>query len=297
MDALHDLIFGTGVAVKQCQSVSHSNNINLLIARTTGDVDPSLTGVMDATPTTTVSSYDVAGLIGTFGATTGASVSSGTVTIPFSRRASGSTFAGSTSHFTVTGANAFGYPTSYTASQGQAASGTVDIMFFSSNGLAIPLSSATGASLSANAFSASYTIGPAKINGTQVSQITGATVNTGINVRAEIYDGNVYPLLANCVIDQRDPTIELTTALFDEIDTYGPMFATNDSQDVVVYFRKLSDGSTRVADATAEHIAFTLSDGIITVDQFSGQDNQDGSATIKITGKSLAVSATSAISV
>ena len=297
MDALHDLIFGSGTAIKQCQSVDHNNNIQLLIGRDSGDTDPAFTGVMQATPTTSVSSFDVAGLISTFGATTGASVSSGTVTIPFSRRASGSTFAGTSSHFTMTGANAIGYATSYTASQGQAASGNVEIMFCSSDGLAAPLSSATGATLSANAFNAQYTLGPATVDGTEVAQITAATVNTGINMRTEIYSGNSYPLLANCIIETRDPVIELTIANFDEIDTYGPMFITNDSQDVVVYFRKMADGSTRVSDATAEHIAFTLSDGIITVENFSGQDTQDGSATLRITGNSLAASATSAISI
>jgi len=293
MDALHDVIFGSGVAIKQCQSVDHSNNISLLIGRDSGDVDPAFTGVMEAEPSTSISSYDVAGVVGIFGVV-GASVSSGTVTLPFSRRAAGSTFAGTTSHFTVTGANAFGYPTSYTASQGQDASANVDIMFLSTNGLAAPLSSATGATLSANAYNVAYSLGPATIDGTQVNEITSITVNPGLTVETRKYDGSVYPTV--CVITQRNPTIELTVAKFDEIDTYGPMFVTNDSIDAVAYFRKCVDGSTRVADATAEHIAFTLSDGITTVERFGAQDTSDGSATIRITGKSLTVSATSAIS-
>lgn len=293
MDALHDVIFGSGVAIKQCQSLDHSNNINLLIGRNSGDVDPAFTAVMEAEPTATISSYDVAGMVGIFGVA-GASVSSGTVTLPFSRRAAGSTFAGTLSHFTVTGANAFGYPTSYTATQGQDATCTADIMFLSTTGLAAPISSATGATLSSNAYNVAYTLGPATIDGTEVAQITGITVNPGLTVETRKYGGAVYPTL--CVITQRNPTIELTVANFDEIDTYGPMWATNDSIDAVAYFRKCADGSTRVADATAEHVAFTLSDGITTIDRFGAQDTSDGSATIRITGKTLSVSATSAIS-
>lgn len=299
MDALHDVIFGSGVAIKQCQSVDHSNNFNLLIGRDSGDVDPALTGIMEAEPTTTIASLDVAGMIGIFGVTTGASVSSGTVTIPFNRRAAGSTFAGSTSHFTMTGANAYGYPTAYSASQGQEATATADIMFLSTNGLAAPLSSATGATLSANAYNAAYTLGPAKYGSgasfTQFGEVTAATVNPGLTVETRRYDGSAYPTV--CVITQRNPTIELSIADFDEIDTHGPLSLSNDTLDVVVYFRKMADGSTRVSDATAEHIAFTLSDGIRTIEQVSGQDTQDGTARILITGKSLAVSATSAISI
>jgi len=293
MDALHDLIFGSGVAIKQCQAVDHSNNFTLLIGRDSGDVDPAFTGVMEAEPTTTVTSLDVAGMVGIFGVA-GASVSAGTVTIPMTRRAAGSTFAGTSSHFTMTGANAFGYPTTYSAQQGQDATAAADIMFLSTNGLAAPLSSATGATLSANAYNVAYTLGPATIDGTEVPEITGITVNPGLTVETRKYSGSVYPTV--CVITQRNPTIELTVADFDEIDTYGPMFVTNDSIDAVAYFRKCADGSTRVADATEEHIAFTLSDGITTVESFSGQDTSDGSAVIRITGKTLTVSATSAIS-
>lgn len=294
MDALHDLIFGSGVAIKQCQAVDHSNNFTLVIGRDSGDVDPALIGVMEAEPTTTVTSLDVAGVLGIFGVTTGASVSAGTVTIPMTKRAAGSTFAGTSSHFTMTGANAFGYMTSCSAQQGQDAQAQFDIMHLSTNGQAAPLSSATGATLSANAYNAQYTLGPAKIDGTEVPEITGITVNTGLTVETRRYGGAVYPTV--CVITQRNPSIDLTVADFDEVDTYGPLFVTNDSIDAVAYFRKCADGSTRVADATEEHIAFTLSDGITTVENFSGQDTSDGSATIRITGKSLAVSTTSAIS-
>jgi len=296
MDALHDLIFGSGTAIKQCQSVDHNNNITLLIGRNSGGTDPAETAVESAKPSSSVASYDVAGLISTFGVTTGALVTSGTVTVPWNRRSAGSTFAGDSSHFTMSGANATGYTTTFSASQGQAATGNAEIMFFSTDGKASPLSTATGATLSANAFNAQYTLGPATIDGTEVTQITAATVNTGINMRSELYSGGVYPIQDNCVIETRDPVIELTFANFDQIDTYGPLFITNDSKDVVVYFRKLADGSTRVSDATGAHIAFTLSDGIITIENFSGQDTQDGSVTMRITGKSLAASATSAIS-
>lgn len=293
MEVLHDVLFGAAVPIKQCQTVSHSNNVNPYIGRNAGGSAPAFVGVMSAEPTATVTSYDVAGLVGIFGVTV-ASVSAGTVTLPFRKRADGSTYAGTLSHFTMTGANAHGFPTSYTATQDSPASGTVEIKFMSTTGLAAPLTSATGATLGAQAFNTMYTLGPAGVNGTQVPEITGITVNPGITYEVRMFNGSPYP--EKCVIITTDPTIELTFADFDAIDTYGPMFTSNDSQDVTAYFRKMDDGSTRVADATAEHIKFTLSDGLNIVQDFSASDTGDGSATLMIHGKSLAVTATSAIS-
>ena len=294
MEVLQDVIFGVGTTIKQCQNVSMSNNIDLYIGRDSGDVDPALTAVMKAEPRATIASMDIPGLISTFGVTAGATVTAGTVSLPFQKRADGSTFAGILSHFTVTGANAYGFVSQFSATQDGNATGTAEIGFKSTTGLASPLTSATGQTLSASTYDSAYTLGPAKIDGTQVPEITGITVTTGLTVEAKYFDGSAFP--KKYAITSRDPVIELTVADFDSIDTYGPLSITNNSQDVVAYFRKLSDGSTRVADATAEHVAFTLSNGIITVEEYSAQDQSDGSATIKITGKALAASSTSAIS-
>ena len=293
MEVVHDLIFGAGVPIKQCQTVSHSNNANPYVGRNSGGAAPAFVGLMSAEPTATFTTMDVAGFVGIFGVA-GASVTSGTVTIPYRKRTSGSTYAGTLSHFTMTGANAFGYPTSFTASQDQAASATAEIKFLSTTGLAAPLTTATGATLAAQSYNVSYTLGPAGINGTQVPEITAITVNPGLQVEVRMFNGSPYP--ESCYVIQTDPTIELTFADFDSIDTYGPIFASNDGNDVTAFFRKMDDGSTRVADATAEHIKFTLSDGLITIPDFSASDTSDGSGTILITGKTLAVTATSAIS-
>lgn len=299
MEVLQDVIFGAGTTIKQCQGVSHSNEVNLLIGRDSGDVDPALTAVLEAGPTTTATSFDVAGFIGVFGVTAGALVEAGTVSLPFQKRANGSTFAGASSHFTMTGTNAYGYPTQYTATQGGEATATADIMFLSTDGETAPLSSATGTSLSASTYNAAYSLGPAKIGSgmsfTQLPEVTGVTVAPGLQVEVRRFNGNPYPEKA--VIVQRNPTIEITVADLDSIDDYGPMFSSNDNNDAVVYFRKALDGSARVSNATAQHIAFTLSGGIVTVQDFSAQDTSDGSATLLVTGKSLAVSATSAISI
>lgn len=294
MDGLYDAIFGAGVPISQCQSTSLSNNVELLIGRDTGDVDPALTAVMKAEPTASIVTYDVAGFISIFGVG-GASVSSGTVSLPYRKRAAGSTFAGTLSHFILTGANAFGYATSFSASQDGEATASADVKFLSTTGEANPLASAVSQTLSAQSYNAAYTLGPAKIGASQVPEVTAMTINPGLQVEAKFYNGGTFPI--SCVIVQRNPTIELTVADFDAFNTHGPMFSDNDSQDVVGYFRKMAPGSTRVADATAQHCAFTLTDGIITVPDFSAQDTSDGSGTILITGKSLAVSATSAISV
>lgn len=293
MEVLHDVIFGAGTAIKQCQTVSHTNNIEKYIGRNSGGASPEEVVVVSAEPTATVATFDIAGFVGIFGVA-GAAVSSGTVTLPFRKRANGSTYAGATSHFTMTGANAFGYPTSFTATQDSAATATAEIKFLSSDGKTNPLSSATGATLGAQAYNVSYTLGPAGVNGTQIPEVTGITVNPGRIVQVKRFNG--FPYATTCEVVTIDPTIEITFADFDAIDTYGPMFSSNIGNDVTSFFRKMADGSTRVADATAEHILFTLSGGICEISDFSASDTSDGSATLMVTGESLTVSATSAIS-
>lgn len=293
MDVLHDLIFGAGTAVKQCQTVTYTSNTETYTGRNSGGASPAEIVVMSAQPTTSVTTTDIAGFSAIFG-TLGANVTSGTVTVPMRKRANGSTYAGTSSHFTMTGANAYGFPTSYSATQGSAATATAQINYHSTTGLAAPLAAAVDATLAAQSYNVSYTLGPAGVDGTQVPEITAITINPGLTVEVRLYNGSSYP--EKSVIISIDPTMELTFADMDSVEEYGPIFTSNVGNDVTAFFRKMADGSTRVADATEEHMLFTLSGGVVVVDEFSGNDTSDASGTIMVKGESLTVSATSAIS-
>ena len=64
-----------------------------------------------------------------------------------------------------------------------------------------------------------------------------------------------------------------------------------------MFFRKGLDGSTFVPEATAEHIKFTLTGGLTKVQNVSAQGQDDGTASLMLSGKTIAVSTASAIAI
>ena len=68
----------------------------------------------------------------------------------------------------------------------------------------------------------------------------------------------------------RQPSITIRTAEALALNTFGLAGTAQGVTDSVVYFRKKDEGGTVVANATEEHISFTVDEGIITVDDVTG---------------------------
>ncbi|MBE3070341.1 MAG: hypothetical protein IMZ66_08905, partial [Planctomycetes bacterium] len=96
-------------------------------------------------------------------------------------------------------------------------------------------------------------LGKVMLNATQLSGITGVSIDFGIDVFAEAKDGDLYPSFAS--IRRIQPTITLATLHAEQVEqivthTLDYYAATQ----VVIYARKRAEGGLFVADATAEHI-------------------------------------------
>lgn len=114
-----------------------------------------------------------------------------------------------------------------------------------------------------------HTLGPININGTTVTGIQSMSVDFGNAVRTLRGDGQEWPTF---VYSQAiAPTIRFRTLDVDLLRSLitidGVPQSTTDS---VVFLRKLAEGGTRVPDGTAEHISFTIDEGMISAEAVNG---------------------------
>ncbi|MCA9013701.1 MAG: hypothetical protein KDA77_00085 [Planctomycetaceae bacterium] len=290
--AVHDAIIGLST-ISQCQQTTLEANVEEMIHSMSGAVDASHVSVKKAEPKAPLASFDLAGLLTALPITTGLKVASGTIALPYKKRAAEGVFA-SASDLIIAGTNGLAVPLSVSASQGDdGAVANAEIWFKSTDGLAIPVTISTGQTAASQSFSAVYALGPAAVNSTQVPKIVRTTVTFGLEVTPHYYDGGVYPVLFT--INQRRPMFEFEFEDFDTLATVGPLFSG--ITDAEVFYRKALDASTYVPDASLAHIKFTLTGGLTAVQDASAQEQQDGKASVKLTGKTIAVSLASAIAI
>lgn len=289
-DVAYDAVLG-GLTLRQVRRSGVSPGIQLIAARASGAVAPSAFYVDQADARATFESMDVAGVIGGLSMQTGLFVSGGTLVIPWNRRANGGTFAGTLSHFTVSAATGLVIPKQFSAQQnGGGAVASLEVAFLSSDGLTSPIASNVNQTLAAQAYNVLYDLGPLSVNSVQVPRITGVTVNPGLTVAVRRYDGAVWPTEIH--IERQDPTIDITFEDFDTLNSYLNGAAITA---VAAYFRKRAPGSTYVAAGTAQHVKFSFTAGMVTAEDVSAEQQNAGQATLRLTGASLAASATQAI--
>jgi len=164
----------------------------------------------------------------------------------------------------ATMATGFCIPQSLTASQGGVAELTCQVIGYS-DGATAPIIFGSGAQPAA-ATAEAFTIGPVNINGTAYD-CESVTVDFGIQVNVDSSSGDVYPTAVSVM--SRAPTIRLSCKENDAWTALGLTGLAQDTTDSTVYFRKLAANGTRTAEATAEHIKFTIDDGLISIDTSS----------------------------
>jgi hypothetical protein len=126
-----------------------------------------------------------------------------------------------------------------------------------------------------------YVCGPVVINGTTLEAVQEITIDFGIQETFVSGDGEVYPTFA--AIMSRRPIITVRTLDVESLSTFGLSGVAQGATDSVVYLRKVSEGGTRVADGTGEHISFTVDEGRIAVQTIPASDGEPAMAEVKIT--------------
>ena len=290
-----DAILGASV-LKQVTNSSHRTGAAVRSAKTSGAATISeIYGVRqeDVTTLTTGDCDTLLDLNSNNFISQGLSVLSGTVTVPFKNRANGGLFEGATAHSQITGANALIIPTGIEASQDseQGATATCEIHWLSTDGHTQAVTGSAGNSLASEAFTVEFGLGIADINGTDLDTLTGIRVNPGISVVKQSANGGIWPRKAS--IQMVEPTIDVTVHDIDEVITLTDGFTNLTSFEC--YLRRRSDGGTYVANGTATHIKLSFAAGIAHAETIDAPESGNGSVTIRLYGKALAASTTSAI--
>jgi hypothetical protein len=191
----------------------------------------------------------------------------------FQRIAHGGTRTGSSTSQKLTAAKGILVPTSIDATDGAIAAINYESAVTSADGTTAPLTIGTGATLPAHtATDQVYTVGPASINGTAIEGVQSIRISFGLQLIVKGGDGHAYPTFAGIV--RRQPTISIRSHDLSYLAS-SSYYAAQGSTDSLVYLRKVAKNGIRVADATAEHLKFSVDDGLVTVRPFGGQDGAE----------------------
>jgi len=121
-----------------------------------------------------------------------------------------------------------------------------------------------------------YYRGPVEINGSAIDGIQGIAYDPGL--RLVVKGDDLYPSFVS--IYEVIPRFTFTPADAGVLYDYGFTGTPQNATDSLVYFRKGSEGGTRTADATEEHIKFTIDEGMIWTASVAGTHGQPSVPTL-----------------
>lgn len=238
-----------------------SNELQLGAEGHDGLVEPrygtNIPPILEGKPMINIRSKDVYSILNACGIS-GLAISG--VTLYWYATANKGTRASGSSHGKLTNSNAYAVVGSLNAQHNQKVIAELGIHPLSSDGLTHPLTGSTGQALSGSLASFSeYTLGPFyyKPSGGSTINIPAQSwaYEPGVTVTSENDDGLPYPDQA--YMDFRAPVFRVQSHDMQKLLTTGMLGGGGGT--ATFFLRKLSPtGGTRVADATAEHIKFTV---------------------------------------
>lgn len=234
--------------------------------RSAADTHPTVAALMYQEPTIDLETFDVKGMLDIAGVDP--LVSTGT-TLYFAKM-DGPTVASGSVHLSIAANDPLVALSRISTSQGQVASATYGVHPIYQDAT-VPLTFSNSAALpTAESLNALFTIGPVEFNSVTFES-TQWTYDTGLTITKESSKGDVYPTVA--AVTKREPVFSGDVL---DVDDSVVMFGLTEAN-AEVWLRKLDEGGTRVAEATAEHIQFLL----VAALSFGNQKSGDWGATAK----------------
>ena len=288
----------SGGLIDGCRSNEIDEAITTIVEGTDGKVDPEFAAIMNAEPNIGFETRAIATGLGIAGISGLGYVSA--LTAYLQALTQGGTRAGTGSHFTVASAAGLLIPRTLTAQQNSPAMLSLMAYCRSSDGLTHPWTITGAQDLGGSPVTDElFTLGPCNLAGSLLTEIVDVSVDFGITITSDpSTNGLPYPTFY--AILERKPTIRIRTKDGDALDDFGPGGLAIDAS-VDIYFRKIAEGGTRIANATASHIKISVDEGIIHVGTWTGEHAESGGVEINIvptydgTNAILAISTGSAI--
>ena len=284
-----DAILGAST-IRQITQASHRTGNEMRKGMTSGGATVSQVSGLKAEEVTTLTSGDV-GVLAALNTNTfcsaGLYISASTITVPGKNRDQGGLFKGSTNHSHLSGAAALVIPTSWEVSQdAEFATCQFEVHWVSSDGTTAGAVGSTGNALAAQAFSAEFALGPCYINTTLINGVQSFRVTPGITLTKSASNGLYRP--THISIQSVMPTMELVTNDLDAVATTINAFTAMTSANF--YMRKRADSGV-YSSAGSDCVRFTFAAGLTDANAVEASDNNDGTVTITLHGKTLTASA------
>lgn len=261
--------------INQIADHSIDPGVETVILRGDGVVDPRFAAVMAQRPMLSFTTTAIARALG-YAGISGLGISGTTLDLYLQQYQDVGTRLSGANSVRARVSKGLLVPQRLTARSGRAAVLSYQVYAASSDGTTAPLAIAKSQTMpSVSAFDQAFTVGPASINGTTVEAVRELEIDFGMAVRVlEPGDGDVYPTFV-CLMERR-PTVTLRTTNVHLLDSAElGQWVAQGGTDSLVYLRKIDRNGTRVANGTAEHVRFSIDDGIVTARPFSSEDNNE----------------------
>lgn len=287
---VHDAVIGA-MTISQVESSGYSSGATVSMGHASANILADTLYLDKAEPSASITSTDLYTILDGIDISYGLCLSSTTISLPFAKQGCAGAL-GAGNHAVLAATTGFAVVQSITGStDGKSANAVVECCLLSTNGTTIPFTLSSNGNLTSAAFVDEYRMAKVTVGGSAVTGLTQVTINPGCAYSKRSTDGGVYP--THTYLDRTNPTVDLTFENEAAAQSFGPLFG--DLTAMVVYFAKKADGGSRVADATAEHVAISCGDAMSIVDSYRGQGRNPAEITIKVSAKQLAVNLASAI--
>lgn len=262
-------------------SYTMNSNMQKSIMGHDGQVDPTFAAKMDQKPDITIRTTDISGLIEAVGF---AGLGVTELIIWFQKGVSCGTRASGSVHLKAVASLGCAVMRTISAQHNQVVEGEVQIFVRSSDGLTDPWTWTADQALGGTVAAVEhFTLGPVYITadgGSRVNiPVNDWSFDPGINAEPVSNDGLAFADYVR--INTREPKFECTTSDMELASSFG----MNGKSCITEFFlRKLSAATTggRVANATEEHVKFTIAEGLGHVDTMQGDHGSEASAKIMV---------------
>lgn len=250
----------TALIIDQVEGQALNLGTRKITRNSAGQYFPTFSGIQGQAPRFSLTTSQVGAVLGKITTkglilATGFEIYNQLVDTATALRKSGST------HQKVAIATGLVIPRTLSCSSGGEARLTFDVVGVNAAGTTCPVALTESQALpTVSGISALFTLGPVKINGTQLEGNSDVSIDFGIRERLIQLDGVPYPQAV--VIDSIMPKVTIKNKNASALATLGLAGTAQGATDSVIYFRKMLANGIRTADGTAEHLSFTIDDGI-----------------------------------
>lgn len=254
------ILDAAAVIIDQVEGQALNLGTDKKVLSTAGQVYPTFTGIMAQKPKFSLTTSAIAQVLAKIGAeglvlATGFEVFNQLVSDATGKRTAGAV------HQRLSITTGLIIPRRLQVSQGQPAKLTFDVIGINAGGLTNPVTVTENIALPTTAGIAEvFTLGPIKINGTSYDGIQDLDIDFGLKDEFLMGSGAVYSQRAHFTNIAPKVTIRSNDAAV--LSALSMLGAAQSVTDSVLYLRKMTDNGVRVADVTAQHISFTIDQGL-----------------------------------